>query len=108
MQQRATQAVTRGYDGSETGLTQDFRPSQRIDLKSRLLDGEIVVLDRDGGFVHQFNTTASYIWERCNGQHTLAEIAAQVCEMFEVDQEAALKDVIDSVRQLQKLRLLQN
>jgi hypothetical protein len=89
-------------EGPDPIVTKNFRPSQRVDVKRRLVDGEMIVLDRDGGLVHQLNRTATYIWKRCNGQYTPAEIAAQLCEMFEVDQETALRDVVDSIRQLRK------
>jgi hypothetical protein len=85
----------------------NFFPRQKVDVKSRLVDGELVILDRNGGLVHQLNRTATYIWERCNGEHSIGEIGTQVCEMFEIDRETALRDVIESVRQLLKVGLLQ-
>ena len=96
------------HETSEWSFENDFLPRQRADVKSRTVEGEMVVLDQGGGFVHQFNQTATYIWERCNGQYTPAEIAAQLCELFDVDQETALKDVAESIRQLQELKLLQS
>ena len=92
----------------EHSFENNFRPRQRADVKTRLVEGEMVILDRVGGLVHQLNRTGTYIWNRCNGQYTPAEIAAQLCEVFDVDQETALRDIVDSIRQLQKLRLLQS
>ena len=84
----------------------NFRPRRRIEVKSRLVDGELVILDRDRGLVHQLNSTAMCIWERCDGQHTVAEIAAQVSDIFEMDRETALRDVVQAVRQLQVAKLV--
>jgi len=88
-------------------FAENFFPRQKVDVKSRLMDGELVILDRNGGLVHQLNRTATYIWERCKGEHTVGEIGSQVCEMFEIDRETALRDVIETVRQLRKVGLLQ-
>src|ERR671918_2051896 len=88
-------------------FTETFRPRRRADVKSRLVEGEMVILDRAQGLVHQLNRTASYIWERCNGQCTPCEIAAQLCQNFEVNQQDAIRDVVAVIEELQKLRLIE-
>ncbi|PYJ64508.1 MAG: hypothetical protein DME76_19830 [Verrucomicrobia bacterium] len=83
-----------------------FCLKRRPDVRSRLVDGELVVLDREAGFIHQLNKTATYIWQQCDGQHTAATIAGQVCEAFEVDEPTALKDVCEILTRLQNLDLV--
>jgi hypothetical protein len=85
-----------------------LRPRRRPDIRTRVIDGEAVVLDRREEFVHQLNKTASYIWERCDGHCTPAEIAHELCAAFEVDHLTALKDVLDIIKRLESLKLLQN
>src|SRR5919106_2299116 len=89
-------------------FTETFRPRRRADVKSRLVEGEMVILDRAQRLVHQLNRTASYIWERCNGEYTPSEIATQLCEIFEVNQETAIRDVVAAIQQLQKLSLIES
>jgi hypothetical protein len=98
----------RRTDASLAALVVSIRPKRRADVKARLVRGEMLVLDRHEERMHQLNRTATYIWERCDGQQTTAEIAEQVCKTFEVDEPTALKDVIGIVRRLQKLKLLEN
>ena len=68
----------------------------------------LVVLDREAGFIHQLNKTATYIWEQCDGERTAAAIADRVCDVFEVDESTALSDVLEILRRLQDLNLLEN
>ena len=75
-------------------------------MSMRIIEGETVVLDRHGGLIHQFNQTASYIWERCDGKSTVAEIARQLNEGFDVHPTTAADDVVVIVRRLQELNLL--
>src|SRR5713101_4597985 len=82
-------------------------PRRRSDLNIRVVDGEAVVLDRREGLIHQLNHTATYIWERCNGKSTVAEIAAHLAETFDVASESAGQDVAQVVQQLQDLYLLE-
>ena len=81
---------------------------RRPDIRTRLVDGELVVLDREEGLIHQLNKTATYIWEQCDGEHTAAAIASRVCEVFEVDESTALSDVLEILNRLRDLNLLGN
>lgn len=82
-------------------------PKRRPDVLSRLIDGETVVLDRQAGLVHQLNHTASYVWERCDGQSTMTDIAHCLAQTFDVDLSVATCDVTAMIRQLQELHLLE-
>jgi coenzyme PQQ synthesis protein D (PqqD) len=66
-----------------------------------------VVLDRQHGFIHQLNRTATYIWERCEGNASIEAIAAQLAETFAVEYETALDDVVRVMRDFQHLQLLE-
>jgi hypothetical protein len=84
------------------------RPKRRADVNVRSVDGEVVVLDRQSDLIHQLNPTASYIWNRCDGQASVAEIANQLATTFEIDVNTAVQDVATTVMQLHSLGLLQS
>ena len=75
---------------------------RRTGVQSRLVEGELIVLDREHGLIHQFNKTATFIWEHCDGQQS----ADAVCESFEVDEATATKEVIETLERLQNLELI--
>jgi hypothetical protein len=79
---------------------------RRGDVTARVVGDECVLLDRDAGLVHQFNLTASFIWDRCDAWFTVDEIAARMAERFDVDPGVARVDVAAVVRQLLDLNLL--
>ena len=82
-------------------------PKHRSDVIVRVVDHETVVLDRQGELIHQLNETAGYIWDRCDGESTVADITNQLAEAFSVDPETARKDGAVIVSQLQQLNLLE-
>ena len=84
------------------------RPRTREDLSARVIGGEVVVLDRHGGKVHQLNSTASYVWDRCDGRLTEAEIADDLSEAFEVEPNQAVSDVGALIGQFRELGLLES
>ncbi len=83
-----------------------LRMKRRTGVQSRLVEGELIVLDREHDLIHQFNKTATFIWEHCDGQQSAADIANAVCESFEVDEATATKEVIETLERLQNLGLI--
>ena len=79
---------------------------RRPDLLTSWIDGEVVILDRAGGVVHQLNPTASYIWSACDGRRAVAEIAAGLAADFESAPEEVLDDVLRSLADFDRLGLL--
>jgi hypothetical protein len=73
-----------------------------------MIDGEVLVLDRHSDLIHQLNPTASYIWDRCDGQSSVADIAHQLAAMFDVDITIATQDVMTTIVKLHNLGLLES
>jgi hypothetical protein len=96
------------HEGHDPPFAEQFRPKQKRGVKKWSVDGELILLDREKEFVHQLNGTSAYIWERCNGQFSAAEIASHVSEAFDVDELTALRDVLTLIERLNGLRLLED
>ena len=75
-------------------------------MKARVVDGETVLLDREGDRVHQLNATASFVWSKLDGSTSPHDVAAAVAEAFEVEAETAARDVAALLDQFRKLNLL--
>jgi hypothetical protein len=80
---------------------------RRAGLDARALTGETVVLDRRLRRIHQLNQTASFIWDRCDGRHAVADMAAQMARAFDVDLETAQRDAAAAVARLAEAGLLE-
>ena len=93
--------------GSNGGATAAPRPRRRSSVRSRVVEGEVIVLDRQRELVHQLNETAGFIWDRCDGVHSVIAIARDLAQVFDVDLETAQKDVGHAVRQLEVLGLIE-
>jgi len=72
----------------------------------RRIGDDIVVIKDDGLATHVLNKTAAIIWEKCDGQHGVAEIIAQICERFDVSVEEATADVTEIIEQLLKVEIV--
>ncbi len=81
-------------------------PQQRADVRVRRVEEEMLVFDRRRGLIHQLNPIARYIWERCDGTATVADIAQHLAEAFGVEPQPAAADVVALIAQLHTLELL--
>ena len=84
----------------------ELKHKKRSDLSERTVEGETVILDRASGQIHHLNSTASFVWNRCDGASTHA-IAEQLAQAFHVSPAIAEKDVIALLSALKKVNLLE-
>jgi Coenzyme PQQ synthesis protein D (PqqD) len=82
------------------------RAKRRSDVSIREVEGDTVVLDRGAEQIHRLNSTASFIWHRCDGRRTVRDIADDLADSFDVDPAAANEVVVTALRQLDQLGLL--
>ena len=76
------------------------------DIVWRRIGDEIVVILENGQSVNVLNKTAAHIWELCDGTKGAEEIAASLCERFEVELEEATADVRDVISRFEKYGIL--
>ena len=93
------------------------RPVRHPDVAWRNWGGEVVILTPAGhdpaapvgqadGAEHDLNDVGSRIWELCDGQRSVEQIAAALAEEFEVEPQAARTDALEFVEGLLRMRLV--
>lgn len=92
--------------------TLDERFRQDPTIVSRDIAGEMVLVPirqkaGDLESVYTLNTTASFVWERLDGERTLEEIKLELLERFEVDEDEAERDMVELVAQLESIGAIQ-
>ena len=67
------------------------------DVKSRIIDGEAVVLDISTGDFHALNKAATLIWEKIDGPNCVQDIVKVLSDKYDVTDEDAKSDVNDMI-----------
>jgi hypothetical protein len=78
----------------------------RAELACRIVEGEVVILDKQSGKIHQLNSTASFVWNRLDGHTPLPAIVSDMVREFDVEFEIARADVARVVADLVRLELV--
>jgi Coenzyme PQQ synthesis protein D (PqqD) len=87
-------------------LDKDLRPKKRPGLNERILEGEVLILDRINGRIHHLNPTASYVWKQCDGSSAKA-IAEKLVQAFQIDLATAERDVNKVLGEMKRMNLLE-
>ena len=82
------------------------RPNRRTEFEERVVEGEMVIMDKESEQIHQLNQTASFIWQLCDGDHDQQQIAEALATAFEIDANTAETDVADTLNKLEEIGLL--
>ena len=78
----------------------------RSDLAIENADGELIVLDKAAGAVHQLNPSASFVWNCLGDGLSVDEIALMFSRAFDIDSATALSDVQAALAEFESLELL--
>ena len=87
-------------------MTPETKLSIPAQVMSRLVDDETVLLDLESGMYFGLDGVGKRIWESVADGKSLGDIAVIITDEYEVDEEQALKDVIEFASNLVERGLL--
>ena len=73
---------------------------------SKVIGQEAVIILPAAGEVKVLNEVGSRLWELVDGQRTIAELAAQICDEYAVTFEQAEADALDFIQRMLERKLL--
>jgi hypothetical protein len=84
----------------------DALPCRRGDVELRVEGTRTLLLSDQQDAAFELDPLGRAIWELCDGATTLDEIVGAVCQVFEVDDEVAARDVASLVTRLHRAGLV--
>lgn len=75
-------------------------------LSVQAVGSELLILDKGAGLIHQLNETAALIWRKSGAGHSAREVAQFLVESYEVGEEVAIREVVDTLEKLRALNLV--
>jgi len=85
-----------------------LKPTRHPAIVAQDLGDETLLYDAQGQAMHVLNATACYIWQLCDGQHTLADIEQHLKENFSIPEHRDLgQDIRQTLTTLTAKGLLQ-
>jgi hypothetical protein len=88
-------------------VTGELVARARPDVVQVEIDGEIVLYDDSAKVMHRLSPTAGQVWRCLDGSGSLADIAADIADVYQMDAEDVLNDIIATVDQFESAGLLE-
>ena len=73
---------------------------------SKIIGQEAVIILPAAGEIKVLNEVGSRLWELVDGQRTIAELAAKICDEYTVTFEQAEEDALDFIQRMVERKLL--
>jgi hypothetical protein len=68
-------------------------PRTRPGLAERIIDGEALIVNAEGGEILVLNEVGAFVWTLLDGRNDVGTIVGRVLEEFDVDPATARNDV---------------
>ncbi|MGH9529654.1 MAG: PqqD family protein [Terriglobales bacterium] len=75
-------------------------------IAARQLGGEMMIMSAVDSTFFTLDEVATLIWQAADGKTPLSQIAATICQEFDVDQQQAERDAEEFVNELSKHGIL--
>lgn len=82
------------------------KPVRNQNTISRKIENETLVLNLLTKQYHILNETAGKIWELSDGNHTIEEIAKEICKEYDSKVDVVKEDVLSTVEGLSKVGVI--
>jgi hypothetical protein len=87
-------------------IRKDYKPRKRRNILCRDVKDGCVLYDVPNGKVHVLNVFAAYIWEHCDGHHSIDEISLILDQAIRDRNCSWLKEVLATIDMFNEKGLL--
>jgi len=85
----------------------ESHPKRSEQVRWQVVDEDGILVNLDSGFYFSLNPVALFIWNLCDGAHSVTEILAEIVKVFDVDESIAQRDLETFLTHLEAESLLE-
>jgi len=79
-----------------------YRTEESADSSKR----ETLVFNPETGEIKLLNDTATFVWNLCDGKHSVEDIATRIIEEYDIDYNVCKSDLTDLLHKLEEMKLI--
>jgi PqqD family protein of HPr-rel-A system len=83
-----------------------YRPRKGRDVLELDMGDGLILYNHDSNLVHHLNPSAAIVWQLCDGDGTVAELARDIAEEYDVNSVQVQKDIGTLVGEFDALGLV--
>jgi hypothetical protein len=85
-----------------------YRPRKSADVLELDMGDGLILYNHDGDLVHHLNPSAGIIWQICDGNATVADLAADIAAEYRLDVETTQREIAAVIAEFDALGLVED
>lgn len=85
-----------------------YRPRKSADVLELDMGDGLILYNHDGDLVHHLNPSAGVVWQICDGNASVADLATDIAAAYELDIEATQDEVAAVIAEFDALGLVED
>lgn len=86
----------------------DYIPIKRAEILELDMGDGFIVYNHESNLVHHLNPSASIMWQLCDGEATVKDLAQEIAEEYQLDRDRVRYEVAGLIGELDTLGLVEN
>jgi len=97
-------------EGSSAPMTvdQEYRPSKVADVLELDMGDGLILYNHDSSLVHHLNPSAALVWQLCDGQASVGDLAREIAEEYDLEGKEVEAQVASVIAEFDALDLVED
>jgi PqqD family protein of HPr-rel-A system len=86
----------------------EYRPRKAADVLELDMGDGIILYNHDSNLVHHLNPSAAILWQLCDGDGSVEQLALEVAEEYGLDHPQVEREIVELIAELDALGLVED
>ncbi len=86
----------------------EYRPAKVADVLELDMGDGLILFNHDSSLVHHLNPSAALVWQLCNGQVSVGQLAEEIAEEYGLGKDGVFEQVASVIAEFDALDLVQD
>jgi PqqD family protein of HPr-rel-A system len=86
----------------------EYRPAKVAEVLELDMGDGLILFNHDSSLVHHLNPSAALIWQLCNGEASVGQLAGEIAEEYELGGDEVFEQVASVIAEFDALDLVQD
>ena len=97
-----------GVPPSQMTVPAEYRPARVADVLELDMGDGVILFNHDSSLVHHLNPSAALVWQLCDGETSVGQLATDIAEEYELVRNEVLDQVAAVIAEFDALDLVRD
>jgi PqqD family protein of HPr-rel-A system len=97
-----------GVPSSQMTVPAEYRPAKVSDVLELDMGDGLILFNHDSSLVHHLNPSAALVWQLCDGEASVGQLAREIAQEYELARDDVLDQVAAVIAEFDALDLVRD